>query len=91
MTSLLTNNEGNVFLDTLRDDSFYDYFIHVYDMKVNNGRISSPDNPLELFYDRLNHKVYNNFDIPYKIIRNDNGRIGFQDELEKYKTLFYTK
>lgn len=91
ITEILTPNEGDVFKNTLKEDSFYDYIIHVYDVKFDNDKFAPMPEPLILFYDRNNFEVYDNHDIPYKIIENSNGRVGFQDKLEKYKHLFYIK
>ena len=84
ISHLLTANESEVFMSTLRDDSLYDYIIHFYDAKIQDSKFLNFQEPLVLFYDRLNKEVYDNHDIPYKIIQNDDGCIGFEDKIKKY-------
>lgn len=81
---LLTENEGRVFLSTLRDDSYYNYVIHLYDARIQDSKFLNFQEPLVLFYDRLNNEVCDNHDIPYKIIKNNDGSIGFEDKIKKY-------
>ena len=91
LSCILTANESNVFKSTLREDSLYNYVLHLYDVKLENSRFLSFEDPLILFYDRLNKEVYDNHDIPYKIVQNDDGKIGFKDKLEDFKHLIYIK